>query len=236
MSIAKRFGDLLIPTCRTKPSLYLRILLPISLLVMSIASTITRERGVIFTVYGYLIVLSALHLCGLLTRSLRGLSLPFLFIAIGFLVHLLTMAIGYPTPSIDILILASFKIALIFISIALFLQWVSFREIRYITAKIGLQRIASYLSIAFAVMPMLFTLYSESYTTTILKLGKKKAYKALKPLIIQTAILAKDLAQAVYFYGIPTTPKIVINKISISEILLFVAVTAIGVALLILTP
>lgn len=236
MSIVKRFSDIFIPMCRIKPSLYLRIFLPIALLLMSIASTVIRERGVMFIIYGYSIAITILCLCNSLARSLRGLTLPFMFIAIGFTAHLLAMVMGYPTPSIYVLILSSFKIALIFISITLLLQWVSFREMRYIIAKIGLKKISSYISIAFAFMPTLFTLYSESYTTTILKLGKKKLYKALKPLIIQTAILAKDIAQAIYLYGIPITPKISADKLSINEVFLLIAVVTMGTVLLILTP
>lgn len=236
MSMIRRFSDIFIPSCSARISIYVRSILPLAILIMSILSIGLRECGIMFVAYCYCIVMAALSMCRALSRSLQGLALPFIFIAIGFAMHLLTRALGFPTPSIPSLVLSSFKLALVFLSITLFFQWVNLREIKYILARVGLGRTASYLSIAFAIMPMLFNLYSESYTAALLKFGRRKVYKAVKPLVIQAAVLARDIAQAIYLYGIPTPLRVPVEKPSIAELLLLVIIVSAGSILLALAP
>lgn len=236
MSLARGFGELFLSAPIISLSIYTRVTLPMAMLILSVFSSIFRDRGLVFVLYGYCVIVFALCISKTLKKSLKGLSLPFVFLALGFITYLVTMALGYQTPSIYVLAFSSLKVALIFLSITLFFKWVNFREVRYILSKIGLSGITSYLSIAFTIMPTLFNLYSESYVTTALKYGKRRAYKAIKPLIVQTAILAKDIVQAVYLYGLPSNPRLELKKPSTLEILLVLTAVAFGVVLLTLAP
>lgn len=236
ISSIRRIGELFIYTYADRFSIYTRFSIPMAILVMAIVSMCMDNQGIMFTIYGYLIIILSLLLCRTLTKSFRGLLLPFLFMVIGFSMHLFAKALGYPTSTIYSLILSSFKIALIFLSITLFLQWINLKEVRHILNKLGLRRTSSYLSIVFTTMPILLHIYSESYVATMLKLGKKKIYKAVKPLIVQAAILAKDMTQAVYLYGISEHCKISLKKPMAIEIVVVIAIIVLGIHLLIFMP
>lgn len=236
MNTIRRFGDLFIKSCLISTSLYTRTLLPMALFLMTAISISIRDRGVVFVAYGYSIVVFALCLCKNLLRSLRGLALPAVFILMGFAIHVLSKILGYPTPSVYTLALSSFKLALAFLSIALFFQWIEFRELRYVLTRVGLGKVASYITMALTIIPLLSYLYSESYVAAVLKFGKRKAHKAVKPLVIQSAILAKDLAQAIYFYGLPKSNKVLIKKPSFIEVSLLMATIIAGAYLLASAP
>ncbi|MEM0489713.1 MAG: hypothetical protein QXH73_00680 [Ignisphaera sp.] len=238
MSSVKRFAELFIPIGSRVFSIYTRIFLPISMSSISIVSTLQpfQDRGIVFTVYGFTVVLSLMYIVKILERALRSLTLPFMFIALGLLVNFISMFLGLTPPPIYSLILSAFKVSLIFISIALLIQWLSFREFRCVLKMIRLSSLAKILTIVMAVMPTLFNNYAESYTAVFLKLGRRRVYKAVKPLVVQSAILALDIAQALYLYGFPRDVCISIDRPKAKEIALIVAIIFIGIVLLLYMP
>uniref|UniRef100_A0A7C2ZBM5 Energy-coupling factor transporter transmembrane protein EcfT n=1 Tax=Ignisphaera aggregans TaxID=334771 RepID=A0A7C2ZBM5_9CREN len=236
MSVAKAFSSIFICSRRSSLSLHARIALPTMLAILSMVSMVFPERGIIFVIYGYTVTIMALHRVKSLGKAIRGLMLPLLFIIIGLLMHMLSRFLGYPSPSIYSLVLSSLKISLMFLSMTLFFQWVCIRELRYILARIKLERISALLTLSLAIIPIIFNMYSESYTAAMLKFGKRKVYKAVKPLVIQTAILSRDVSQALYLYGFPSSYNIEVKTPTAKEIALIGMAASGGLATLLLFP
>ena len=236
MSLARSFGELFIPSPLRRLSLYTRLALPLSMAATSIASTVIQNSGVVFAVYSYAVAVAAMYLSGILRKALAGLALPAIFIAMGFAIHLLSKVLGYPTPPIHALALSSAKVTLIFIYISMLVQWLTFREIRYLLHRVGLGKLGLYLTLSLAMIPLLSNLYWESLVSATLKFGRRRAYKAVKPLVVQAAIIARDYAQALHLYGFPGTPSLEIAKPSALEAVSTALAIAAAIAALVFLP
>lgn len=237
MSFIKKFSEIFIPTHAAHFSLYTRTMIPTIIGSTSLISTLNpfHDKGILFTVYGFVILLIFMYITKTLRKILNALLLPFIFIALGLLINFISMILKLTTPPLYSLILSSFKISLIFISFSLFFQLISFKEMRFIMKILGLKWLARILSISIVIMPIIFNNYAESYMATLLKLGRRKVYKAVKPLIIQTAILALDITQVLYFYGFPSDVELSVSRPGIKEILLIIFITITAIVFLIFT-
>ncbi len=218
-------------------SIHFRFLLLLTLLVEIVVSiTFFKDSNILFTVYVVGISFAILFAVSNIRKVLNALKLPLIFVLIGFVTMLFSMIMGYATPSLKTIILSSAKLTALFLVIALGFQWISLREFRWVLKKLGLGKIGSLATVALAVMPVLMYLYSDAYIATLLKLGKNKVHKALKPIIIHAALLSRDYAQAIYLYGLPKTIQIDMKRFDVKELLLFLAISLIGLALQLLVP
>ena len=166
MSILRDFSELFLFHRREMSflkSLYTRVSIPIAIMIESFTSlTLMHGLCILFTVYSYLLLLFMLHLLRGLRRALNALKIPMIFLGLGYTVTLLSIALGYPAPSLTQLTVSSAKIGLIFLSIATLTQVVSLRELRWIMSRLGLGKLASFMAIVFSFIPLLLNLYSEA--------------------------------------------------------------------------
>lgn len=218
-------------------SIYTRILLLLALFIEIVVSmTLFRESNILFTVYANSIVFALLFMVGGAEKVLNALKLPMLFILIGFATTLFSMAMGYPTPSINSMMLSTAKLTALFLTIALFFQWISLRELRWIMNRVGAATCGGLVVATLALIPALINNYSDAFTSTLLKLGRRRVYKALKPLVIHAAMLSRDIAQALYLYGIPSPSRIESYRPRLKEIILSIAIIVLGIALQLTAP
>lgn len=238
MSMVRDFSNLFISRRGgANLSLYTRMLLLVVLLAEVTASiTLFKESNIVFTIYSTALSFALTFLVGGFRRVLNALKLPLIFVLIGFATTLFSMALGYPAPSPKSVILSTAKLVALFLVIALGFQWISLRELRWILSRAGLGSIASLTTVVLTLIPAVLNLYSEAYTATLLKYGRRYAYKALKPLVIHSILFSRDVAQAVYWYGLPQTPRIKIDRPRPTEVLVVFAVGAVGIYTMFAAP
>jgi len=238
MSFSRNLAELFIPLYSGKGfSLPTRIAMSVVMIATPIITqTFFRGQKIFVTIYIFSLALMLLYMCCNLKRVLRGLALPLVFIAIGLVVVMISKLLGYPTPTLRELVLSSVNLATLFLSISLFFQWLSLRELRWILTKIGMSRLASLTTATLAFLPLLLNNYVEAYIATLMKFGKRKVYKAVNSLIIHTSIIANDVAQAIHFYGLPQTPRVRVGPPKPLEILLVATTMVLVLFLLIATP
>jgi hypothetical protein len=58
-----------------------------------------------------------------------------------------------------------------------------------------------------AQLPATFIAFSESYVATKSKLGGRKIAALIKPLVVDSIVSSRYLAEALYMHGIPPAPK-----------------------------
>ncbi|MEM1608403.1 MAG: hypothetical protein QXG81_03900 [Ignisphaera sp.] len=238
MSLVRDFSNLFISRKEGASfSLYTKMLLLTVLLVeVTISITLFKESNIVFTVYSIALLFALTFWVGGFKRVLNALKLPLIFVLIGFATMLFSVAMGYAAPSPKAVILSTAKITALFLIIALGFQWISLRELRWVLSKAGLGSIASLTTVVLTLIPAVLNLYSEAYTATLLKYGKRYAYKALKPLIIHSILFSRDVAQAVYWYGLPQIPRVKINRPRRTEVLVVLAIGAIGIYTMFAAP
>ncbi|MEM0338885.1 MAG: hypothetical protein QW320_09060 [Ignisphaera sp.] len=238
MSLVRDFSNLFISRRGGASfSLYTKMLLLAVLLVeVTISITLFKESNIVFTVYSIALLFALTFWVGGFKRVLNALKLPLIFILIGFATMLFSVAMGYAAPSPQAVILSTAKLTALFLIIALGFQWISLRELRWVLSKAGLGSIASLTTVVLTLIPAVLNLYSEAYTATLLKYGRRYAYKSLKPLITHSILLSRDVAQAVYWYGLPQTPRTKVDRPRLSEVLVVLAVSVVGGCTLFLAP
>uniref|UniRef100_A0A7J2U6X9 Energy-coupling factor transporter transmembrane protein EcfT n=1 Tax=Ignisphaera aggregans TaxID=334771 RepID=A0A7J2U6X9_9CREN len=238
MSFSRNLAELFTPLCSSKCfSLYTRISISMAMMLIPMTiQTLFKGQKIIATIYTFILALTLLSIRSNLKRVLRVLTLILIFIVIGFIVIAISKFLGYPTPTLKELILSSVNLVTLFLSISLFFQWTSLRELRWILTKMGMSRLANLTTATLAFLPLLLNNYIEAYIAILMKFGKRKVYKAVNSLIIHTTMIANDVAQAIYLYGLPQTPRVKVERPKLLEVLLIATIVILAMFLIIVAP
>lgn len=151
-------------------------------------------------------VMIAAYLAGV-KRLINMLKLVGVFLLLGFFLNTVSLILGYEPSDLLTIALRSLRIVAIVIAITLLFQLLSIGEIRYLLAKIGLKRYSEMLAVAMAQLPVTFMTFSEAYVVAKLKLGEKNLASLIKPLVVDSILNSRHLAEALYIHGIPPTPR-----------------------------
>lgn len=156
---------------------------------------------------------------------LGGLQFVAIFLSAGFIINVFAKIFNLWIADTASVAISSLRGALMFISVALVFQWIKIGEIRWFLEKIGLSRLGAAIAIAFAQLPSIIVMYSESLTTVRLKYGSRYLYKAVLPLILYSVSYAREVAEAIYIHGIPSYP--VKISVKIRDVVVIVASLAV---------
>ncbi|MCC6045641.1 MAG: hypothetical protein LM572_02565 [Ignisphaera sp.] len=239
MSFLRSLVELFIPAHSAKRlSLLTRVFTSTMLMIIPVVTqTLFKGQKIFVTLLILIITLLLLYMYSNLKKVLKGLTLFLVFIAVGFAVTIISKFLGYPTPTATELILSSANLTALFLAVSLFFQWLSLRELRWILAKLGMSKLASLVTATLALLPLLFNNYAEAYTATLTKFSsKRKVYKAINALIIHSVIIANDIAQAIYLYGLPQISKVKVELPKPVELVLMAVITITTILLLVAAP
>lgn len=140
-------------------------------------------------------------------RLLGMLRLVGVFLVLGFALNLVSLFLGSEPSEPVTLVFKALRMAAIVIALTLLFQLLSPGEIRYLLLKMGLRRYSEIFAVAMALLPTTFITFSEAYVVAKLKLGKKNIASLIKPLIIDSIINSRHVAEALYMHGISPAPK-----------------------------
>ncbi|MEM1526301.1 MAG: hypothetical protein QW775_07615 [Ignisphaera sp.] len=214
MSLARYFAYLFISSKKvTSFGLLPRIIMCTSIVVTSLAMFILGIPLQILGIYTTIILaleFLVLWIGGGLRRVLSGFMLVLLFTIFGFVITLTSMLMRFTPPAVEYMVSSMFRMVALVLSFATMLQFLTVEEIRWMLVKIGLEEASVILALTFSQLPLTLMYFSEALTTIKLKLGKKKIYKVVKPLIVYSVINSLNVAEALYIHGVypPRTPKI----------------------------
>lgn len=235
MSLARYFAYLFISSKKvTRFGLLPRIIMCISIVIASVTLFVLQIPLQILGIYTTIILaleFLVLWIGGGLRRVLSGFTLVLLFTIFGSVVTLTSMLMGFTPPSLEYIVSSMFRMVALILSFATTLQFLTVEEIRWILVKIGLKDTSVILALTFSQLPLTLMHFSEALTTIKLKLGEKKIYKVVKPLIVYSVMNSLNVAEALYIHGVypPRTPKIFSG---VKDLLLIVVSVAILAAIL----
>ncbi|MEM0197135.1 MAG: hypothetical protein QXK66_05820 [Sulfolobales archaeon] len=155
----------------------------------------------------------AIYLAG--SRKLVGiLKLVGMIIALGFALNLVSILLGSDPAEPVTMGLRALRVATIVLALTLLFQLLTVGEIKYLLLKMGLKRYSEVFAVSMALLPITFINFSEAYVVARLKLGKKNIASLIKPLMIDSIINSRHMAEALYIHGIPPPlrPKLVTSK------------------------
>ncbi len=139
---------------------------------------------------------------------ISSLTLVLIIIAIGFIINILSHYIGNPIDIDPIsLIVYSARMAGIVIALSMVFQLISLRELIYIVEMLRLSKLSSIIAIVFSQIPLTAIQFSEAIITARLKYGRKYLFLAIKPLIIESILNSRSIAESLYLYGLPKIQK-----------------------------
>jgi len=211
LSIVRNFAYLFISSERSRGyGIATRISIPI-ILLFSLSITYIVPVKAPLGIHILFILIYEFLLIWRFTRIktfVSSLILVLIIIAIGFIINILSPYIGSPI-SIDplSLIVYSARMAGIIIALSMIFQLMSLREIIYITEMLRLSKLSSIITIAFSQLPLTAIQFSEAITTIRLKYGRRGLFLAIKPLIIETILNSRSIAESLYLYGLPKIQK-----------------------------
>ncbi|MCS7099514.1 MAG: hypothetical protein RMH84_00225 [Sulfolobales archaeon] len=140
-------------------------------------------------------------------RLLDMLKLVGAFILLGYALNLLSVLVGSePSDPVGVA-LRTLRIAAIVIALTLLFQMLSISEVKYILMKLGLRHYSEVLAVAMAQLPLAFISFSEAYVVAKLKLGGKNVASLIKPLVVDSILNSRYVAEALYMHGVPPTAK-----------------------------
>lgn len=141
-------------------------------------------------------------------RLLGVLRLVGAFLALGLALNLLSALLGYEPSDAAVLAARTLRMAGIVISLTLLFQLLTVGELRLLLSKLGLGRYYSEMfAVAMAQLPVAFMSFSEAYVVARLKLGGRRVSSLVKPLIVDSILNSRQVAEALYIHGIPPAPR-----------------------------
>ncbi len=150
--------------------------------------------------------LLATYLIG--SRRLLGVfRLVGFFLVLGFALNLFSAFLGFEPSDAAVLALGTLRMAGIVIALTLFFQLLTIGELRFLLRRLGLGRYSELLSVAMAQLPTTFTSFSEAYVVAKLKLGGRRVASLVKPLVVDSILNSRQIAEALYIHGIPPAPR-----------------------------
>lgn len=205
----KNLAYAFIYTSSTGLSVTTRIAIPTTLLLYLLINSFLKLKPLLNLFYMLPVlvaILIILHKSGSFRKILGGLQFVAIFIAVGLAINLFAKFFNFWVVDITSVTIASLKGALMFMTIASIFQWTRIEEIRWFLERVGLGELGASIAIAFSQIPYVMIMYSEALSTVKLKYGSRYLYKALLPMILHSANYAREIAEAIYIYGIPKYP------------------------------
>ncbi|MEM4612999.1 MAG: hypothetical protein QXJ56_03465 [Ignisphaera sp.] len=149
------------------------------------------------------IELSILLYIGSLKNVASAIVFIAIFIVLGLITRTLSIILGYEPANLEDMVVSTIRVVEFFLAITIAFQWIKISEYSWFLKKMGLTNIATLVTITLTQLSPILVAYSEALTTIRLKYGGKVLQKAVKPLIIYSINYGRDVAEAVYMYGIP---------------------------------
>lgn len=129
------------------------------------------------------------------------------FLAVGFALNVASWLLGSEPTEPATMAFRTLHVAAIVVALTLLFQLLSVGEIRYLLLRAGLRRYSETLAVAMALLPTNFITFSEAYIVAKLKLGKRNMASLIKPLVIDSIINSRHVAEALYIHGLPPAPR-----------------------------
>jgi len=130
-----------------------------------------------------------------------------LFVVLGLFLDIISVALGSePSNPLEVS-LRAMRVFAIVVSLSTAFQLFTITEMRYLLTILGLRSYSELFSAAMAQLPATFIAFSESYVATKSKLGGRKIAALIKPLVVDSIVSSRYLAEALYMHGIPPAPK-----------------------------
>lgn len=167
-----------------------------------------------------------------LSAYLNGLKVIFLFVLIGALFYVFSLFTGIGPKSIINVIIGVIKTALLIMPFSLFVSWLAPIEISFILEKSGLNRVGVMLRAAISQIPILLLETSDSFFTIKLKYGRRKLYRAVYYMILQSFLLGKSFYEAYYVYGLPTSRIYLIKKAKTELIVMMISLMVVSLTII----
>jgi hypothetical protein len=161
---------------------------------------------------------------GGLKRIASALILIFIFIAMGLAIRFISIILGYEPTRLEEMAISTLRVIEFFFAITIAMQWIRISEYRWLFKKLRLESIAILFTVTLTQLSSILIAYSEALTTIRLKYGGRGLQKIVKPLVIYSISYGRDVAEAIYMYGVPE-PKVNIS-IGKTDILLIAAISS----------
>jgi len=161
---------------------------------------------------------------GGLKRIASALILIFIFIAMGLAIRFISIILGYEPTRLEEMAISTLRVIEFFFAITIAMQWIRISEYRWLFKKLRLESIAILFAVTLTQLSSILIAYSEALTTIRLKYGGRGLQKIVKPLVIYSISYGRDVAEAIYMYGVPE-PKVNIS-IGKTDILLIAAISS----------
>jgi hypothetical protein len=161
---------------------------------------------------------------GGLKRIASALILIFIFIAMGLAIRFISIILGYEPTRLEEMAISTSRVIEFFFAITIAMQWIRISEYRWLFKKLRLESIAILFTVTLTQLSSILIAYSEALTTIRLKYGGRGLQKIVKPLVIYSISYGRDVAEAIYMYGVPE-PKVNIS-IGKTDILLIAAISS----------
>ncbi len=208
-----------------KISLITKLYIPIALMLFLLLAI--NSKNILLTATQLITILilelSILMYIGSLKRIVSAIIFITIFISIGLVIRTLSIALSYEPTALEDMILSTLRVIEFFLAITIALQWIKVSEYRWIFKKLGLSNIATLLTLVLTQFSPILIAYSEALTTIRLKYGGKALQKVVKPLIIYSLNYGRDIAEAIYMYGISEPDiEVAIEKV---DVMLIVVIT-----------
>uniref|UniRef100_A0A7C5XMG5 Cobalt transport protein n=1 Tax=Ignisphaera aggregans TaxID=334771 RepID=A0A7C5XMG5_9CREN len=147
-----------------------------------------------------------------------------IFIAMGLAIRFISIMLGYEPTKLEEMAISTSRVIEFFFAITIAMQWIRVSEYRWLFKKLRLEDIAILFTVTLTQLSSILVAYSEALTTIRLKYGGRGLQKIVKPLVIYSISYGRDVAEAIYMYGVPE-PKVDIS-IGKIDILLIVAISS----------
>ncbi len=147
--------------------------------------------------------LSLLAIDGKLITYFRGLRFILLVLVIGFAIYVVSPFIGIGPPSFKLVLFGTLRLASMLIPLTTLVFWLSPNEVGWMLRRLGLKRLEMIARVVASRIPILLLEASEAYASAMLKLGRKKAYKAVSSLLVHSFLSASSFYEAYYIHGLP---------------------------------
>ncbi len=140
-------------------------------------------------------------------RLLGVLRLVGLFLVLGFALNLLSALLGFEPSDAAVLVTRTLRMASIVIALTLVFQLLTVGEMRLLLRGLGLERYSEMFAVAMSQLPTTLVSFSEAYVVAKLKLGRRRIAALVKPLVVDSVLNSRQVAEALYIHGIPPAPK-----------------------------
>ncbi|MCX8185130.1 MAG: hypothetical protein RMI56_03600 [Sulfolobales archaeon] len=126
-----------------------------------------------------------------------------LFILLGFTLNIVSVFMGAEPFDPIYIALATLRVVAVVLAITLLFQMLSISEIRYLLLKLKLKYYSEVFAVAMAQLPSTFISFSEAYIAAKLKLGGRSIASLIKPLVVESILNSRYVAEALYMHGLP---------------------------------